>query len=326
MKALVWLGPERMEVQEQAEPRPGPGQVVVRTEAAGICGSEVEGYLGRMANRVPPLVMGHEYAGLVTETGPGADPSWLGRRVAVNPIVGCGRCAYCQAADRNLCLDRHLIGIGAAGGFAEFTAVPERCLFELPAGMDARLGALVEPLANGVHALRKSGVEAPGRVVVIGAGTIGLGCLQAALLQGAGQVTVVERHPARRRHALALGAQAATAELGEAGPGADLVIDAAGSAATRRAAVDLLGPAGTAVLIGLHEDETPLPWHRVIRSNLRLQGVFGYADADFQQALDWLAAGRAAIPLSDVRPLAAGPEAFRALAAGPIEEIKIFLA
>ena len=89
---------------------------------------------------------------------------------------------------------------------------------------------------------------------------------------------------------------------------------------------DLLGPAGTAVLIGLHEDETPLPWHRVIRSNLRLQGVFGYADADFQQALDWLAAGRAAIPLSDVRPLAAGPEAFRALAAGPIEEIKIFLA
>ena len=137
---------------------------------------------------------------------------------------------------------------------------------------------------------------------------------------------MVERHPARRRHALALGAQAATAELGEAGPGADLVIDAAGSAATRRAAVDLLGPAGTAVLIGLHEDETPLPWHRVIRSNLRLQGVFGYADADFQQALDWLAAGRAAIPLSDVRPLAAGPEAFRALAAGPIEEIKIFLA
>ncbi len=326
MKALVWLGPERMEVQEQAEPRPGPGEVLVRTEAAGICGSEIEGYLGRMSNRVPPLVMGHEYAGLVTEIGPGADPAWRGRRVAVNPIVGCGRCAYCQAGDRNLCPDRHLIGIGAPGGFAGYTVVPERCLFALPEGMDARLGALVEPLANGVHALRKAGISVPGRVVVIGAGTIGLGCLQAALLHGAEQVTVVERHPTRRRHALALGAQDAVGELAEVAQGAAMVVDAAGSAATRRAAVDLLGPAGTAVLIGLHEDESALPWHRVLRGNLRLQGVFGYADSDFQQALDWLAAGRAVIPLSEVRPLDYGPEAFRTLAAGPTDEIKVFLA
>ena len=325
MKALVWLGPEQMEVRELAEPRPGAGEVLVRTEAAGICGSEIEGYLGRMSNRVPPLVMGHEYAGTVTEAGSGADPAWKGRRVAVNPIVGCGRCVYCNAGDRNLCPDRHLIGIGAPGGFAGYTAVPERCLFAMPEAMDARVGALAEPLANGVHAIRLAGGKAT-RALVIGAGTIGLGCLQAALLHGAAIVTVVERHPARRAHALALGAHEACADLAEVKPGVELVVDAVGSQATRRGAVDLLGPAGTAIFIGLHEDEAGLPWHRVIRANIRVQGVFGYSDSDFQRALDWLAEGKAAIPLSEVRPLEAGPEAFRTLARGPIDEIKVFLA
>jgi (R,R)-butanediol dehydrogenase / meso-butanediol dehydrogenase / diacetyl reductase len=314
-----------MEIREVKEPRPGPGQVVVKTEAAGICGSEVEGYLGRMSNRTPPLVMGHEYAGLVTEAGDGADPSWEGRRVAVNPIVGCGRCAYCAAGDRNLCPDRHLLGIGAPGGFAGYSLVPERCLFPMPDEMDPRLGALVEPLANGVHVIRQAG-SAQGPVVVIGAGTIGLACLQAALLGGAGPVTVVERHPRRRQHALALGAHQAFADFAGLAPDAGLVVDAAGSDATRRAAVELLGPAGSASFVGLHSDETPLPWRRIVRANIRVQGSFGYADRDFRQALDWLAGGRAAIPLSEVRPLDDGPAAFEMLARGPIDEIKIFLA
>ncbi|WP_338199744.1 alcohol dehydrogenase catalytic domain-containing protein [Candidatus Nephthysia bennettiae] len=322
---MVWLGPERMEVRDLPAPRPGAGEVLVQTEAAGICGSEVEAYLGRMANRTPPLVMGHEYAGLVTEVGEGVDRVWSRRRVAVNPIVGCGRCRNCAAGDRNLCPDRHLLGIAAPGGFAAFSVVPERCLFSLPEGMDARLGALTKPLANGVHLIRKSGAGR-GRVVVIGAGTIGLGCLQAALLHGAEQVDVVERHPGRRRHALALGARQAVAELADVEPGADLVVDAAGSEATRRAAVELVGPAGTASFVGLHSDETVLPWHRIIRANIRVQGTFGYADRDFQQALDWLAAGKAAIPLSELRPLDDGPAAFERLARGPIDEIKVFLA
>lgn len=325
MKALVWLGPRRMEIRELEQPRPGPGEVVVRTEAAGICGSEVEGYLGHMANRIPPLVMGHEYAGPVTEVGDGVEASWKGLRVAVNPIVGCGRCAYCDAGDRNLCPDRHLLGIGAPGGFAGYSVVPERCLFAMPEGMDPRLGALAEPLANGVHVIRQAG-PALGPVVVIGAGTIGLACLQAALLGGADSVTVVERHPGRRQHALALGARQAFADFAEVAPDAGLVVDAAGSDATRQAAVDLLGPAGTASFVGLHSDETPLPWRRIVRANIRVQGSFGYADRDFRQALDWLAEGKAAIPLSELRPFEDGPAAFETLAAGPIDEIKIFLA
>ena len=106
-----------MTVEDMPEPSPGPGEVVVRSVAAGICGSEVEGYLGTMSNRVPPLVMGHEFAGEVTATGDGVERAWIGKRVAVNPIVGCGRCRYCRRGQRNLCPDRYLVGVAVPGGF-----------------------------------------------------------------------------------------------------------------------------------------------------------------------------------------------------------------
>ncbi len=326
MKALVWRGPNQMTVDEVPEPRPKAGEATVRSEAAGICGSEVEGYLGLMPNRVPPLVMGHEFAGTVTEVGEGVDRAWVGKRVAVNPIVGCGRCQYCIGGDRNLCPNRYLVGVAVPGGFAAFVSVPERCLFETPAGMDARLGALVEPLANGVHAIRQGAPAGARNVVIIGAGTIGLGCMQAALIQGIESIAVIERHPTRRDQALRLGAHAAHASAGEVKPGVDLVVDAVGAEATRLVAIDLLSPAGTAVFIGLHSDETPLPWRRVIRGNHTIRGVFAYSDGDFQQALDWLAQGRAGIgDLKAVLPLEDGPAAFATLAKGPTDDIKVFL-
>jgi threonine dehydrogenase-like Zn-dependent dehydrogenase len=315
-----------MTVDDVPDAEPNPGEVVVRSEAAGICGSEVEGYLGRMANRMPPLVMGHEFAGTVTAAGDEVDRSWVGKRVAVNPIVGCGRCRYCVRGDRNLCPDRYLVGVGAPGGFANSTALPERCLFEMPAGMDARLGALAEPLANGVHAIRSAAPAGATSAVVIGAGTIGLACMQAALLHGIEVVTILERHPIRRDHALRLGAHEAFGSGDELKPGVDLVVDAAGADATRRLAIDLLNPAGMAVFIGLHDDQSPLPWHRVIRGNHTVKGVFGYSDADFQQALDWLAEGRAGIgDLKGILPLDEGPAAFATLAQGPTADIKVFL-
>ena len=326
MKALVWLAPNEMAVQEVEEPSAGRGHVVVESRAAGICGSEVEGYLGLMPNRVPPLVMGHEFAGVVTAAGEGVDRSWLGKTVAVNPIVGCGRCRHCAAGRRNLCPERQLVGVAFPGGFAGAVAVPERCLFEMPAGMDVRMGALAEPLANGIHAIRRGAPEGVRRAVVIGAGTIGLACMQAALLRGTPEVTVIERHPARRRHSLRLGAHAAHEQPGGLDGDADLVIDAAGTASTRLLALDLLGPAGTAVFVGMHVDESPLPWRRVVRGNHTIRGVFAYEDEDFRHAVDLLAGGRAGIgELKAVLPLEAGPQAFAELAKGPTADIKVFL-
>jgi len=337
MKGIVWHGPEKMSVEEVPEPEVEPGAVVVRPTAAGICGSEVEGYLGRMGNRTPPLVMGHEFAGTVTEVGEGVDEALLGRLVAVNPLSSDGTCRLCRSGLTNLCPNRRLVGIHSPGGFAEYTLAPAANVYPLPAGVEARTGALAEPLANGVHAARlglaNGSVE---HAVVIGAGTIGLMCLQAAVLDGIPEVRAVEPVGARREQALALGTNAAHEsgeEAGEAlqepteGLGADLVIDAVGAEATRGMALDLLRPGGRVVYIGLHDDDTTLGFHDVVRGQLDLQGSYAYTADDYEQALDWLVEGKAGIgELPPVLPLEEGPEAFAGLVRGPSEQIKIFLA
>jgi threonine dehydrogenase-like Zn-dependent dehydrogenase len=338
VKAIVWNGPEEMAVEEIPEPTLEPGAVIVRPRAVGICGSEVEGYLGKMGNRVPPLVMGHEFAGIVTEVGEGVDEGLVGRTVAVNPLSSDGTCPLCRAGYTNLCPNRKLVGIHSPGGFAEYVLAPAQNVYPLPEGVEARTGALAEPLANGVHAARlglaNHSVE---HAVVIGAGTIGLMCLQAAVLEEIPEVWVVEPYEARREQALALGARGAYASGEEArealegptgGLGADLVIDAVGAEATRRMAVEeLLRPGGRVVFVGLHEDDTTLGFHGVVRGQLDLLGSYAFTAEDYAQAVEWLVAGRAGIgDLPPILPLEEGPNAFAELVRGPSERIKVFLA
>ncbi|HET7271719.1 MAG TPA: galactitol-1-phosphate 5-dehydrogenase [Rubrobacter sp.] len=334
MKGIVWHGPEQMSVEDVPEPAVEPGTVIVRPTATGICGSEIEGYLGRMGNRTPPLVMGHEFAGTVTEVGEGVDEDLTGRLVAVNPLSSDGTCRLCRAGLTNLCPNRRLVGIHSPGGFAEYTLAPAANVYPLPDGVEARTGALAEPLANGVHAARlglaNSSVE---HAVVIGAGTIGLMCLQAAVLDGIPEVRAVEPVEARREQALALGASAVYGSGEEAlegpteGLGADLVIDAVGAEVTRRMALDLLRPGGRVVYIGLHDDDTTLGFHGIVRGQLDLQGSYAYTAEDYEQALEWLVEGKAGIgELPPVLPLEEGPEAFAGLVRGPSAQIKIFLA
>ena len=338
MKAIVWNGPEEMAVEEVPEPTVEPGTVIVRPDAVGICGSEVEGYLGRMGNRIPPLVMGHEFAGTVTEVGEGVSEDLIGREVAVNPLSSDGTCPLCRAGYTNLCPNRKLVGIHSPGGFAEYPLARAQNVYPLPEGVEARTGALAEPLANGVHALRLGLANlAVEHAVVIGAGTIGLMCLQAAVLSGVPQVHVVEPHEARRKTALALGAHAAHGSASEArealdeateGLGVDLVVDAVGAEATRRMAVEeLLRPGGRAVMVGLHDDETTLGFHGIVRGQSDVQGSYAYTAEDYEQALEWLVEGRAGIgDLPPVLPLERGPEAFAELVRGPSAQVKVFLA
>ncbi|MDA0179585.1 alcohol dehydrogenase catalytic domain-containing protein [Solirubrobacter phytolaccae] len=324
MRAIVWQGPNEMTVEEQPNPPdPGPGELILQPEAVGICGSEIEGYLGHMGNRTPPLVMGHEFAGTVIATGEGAQ-DLQGARVAVNPLSGCDECKLCRAGHTNLCLDRILVGVHVPGAFADFVKVRAADARRLPDDVSMRVGALMEPLANGVHAVR---LAPPGaeRTVVIGAGTIGLVTLQAALLDGLPHVATVERDETRRARAMTLGAHADGAEPGEA----DLVIDAVGAEATRQLGLTLLRPGGTLVCIGLASDDTTLGFHGVIRSQHRIQGSYAYTMPDFDQAYDWLTSGAANLgdDLEPVRPLEDGPEQFARLANGPPPpEFKVFLA
>jgi 2-desacetyl-2-hydroxyethyl bacteriochlorophyllide A dehydrogenase len=332
VKAIVWQGPSEMTVEERPDPGdPGEGELILQPEAVGICGSEVEGYLGHMGNRTPPLVMGHEFAGRVVAAGPDA-AELEGARVAVNPLSGCGRCALCRAGFGNICPDRKLIGVHAPGAFADLVKVPAKDARVLPDGVSARVGALMEPLANGVHAVRLAG-EHVERAVVLGAGTIGLVTLQAALLSGIPHVAVLEPHAARRERAAGLGAHAVYGSPQEAGDaqadlGPDLVIDAVGAQATRTCGLELLRPGGTLVCIGLAADETTLGFHDVVRSQHRIQGSYAYTMPDYEQAHEWLVSGAASLgdDLTDVRPLEDGPAQFARLAQGPPAEFKVFLA
>jgi len=338
MRAIVWHGPERMTVEERPDPgAPAAGEVLIRPAAVGICGSEVEGYLGHMGNRTPPLVMGHEFAGVVVAAGEGAG-RWEGARVAVNPLAGCGHCRLCAAGRENLCTRRTLIGIHRPGAFADLVRAPAANLRALPDAMTARTGALVEPLANGVHAVRLGLAGEPvQRALVIGAGTIGLMALQAALLSGISHVAVLEPHDERRERALALGAHEAFADAEAAGDalreatdglGADLTLDAVGAEVTRRLAVTLVAPGARAVCIGLAADDTTLAFHDIVRGQIAIQGSYAYTMADFEQALQWLADDRVSVgELAAVRPLEDGPDAFARLAGGPPPaDVKIFLA
>jgi threonine dehydrogenase-like Zn-dependent dehydrogenase len=311
--------------------------VILQPQAVGICGSEVEGYLGHQANRTPPLVMGHEFAGVVVRAG--ADAAELeGARVAVNPLSGCGQCRLCRTGYANLCRDRKLIGVHSDGAFADLVRAPAASARVLPDGVSARTGALVEPLANGVHAVRLGLARGPvGRAVVLGAGTIGLVTLQAALLAGIEHVALLEPQADRRERAASLGAHATYGSDGEAldaehaatdGLGADLVLDAVGAEATRRLALELLRPGGHAVYVGLAADDTTIGFHDVVRGQLALEGSYAYTMDDFEQAFEWLVGGHASLgELGPVRPLDDGPDAFAALAGGPPPaDIKIFLA
>jgi 2-desacetyl-2-hydroxyethyl bacteriochlorophyllide A dehydrogenase len=333
MKAIVWQGPEQMEIGERPEPRdPGPDEVVVRPGAVGICGSEVEGYLGHMGNRTPPLVMGHEFAGEVVAAGRGAE-EWIGTRAAVNPIVGCGHCPLCRRGQENICPERTLIGVHYDGAFADLVRAPAANLRSLPGGLDIRVGALTEPLANGVHAVRLglAGYEAKS-AAVIGAGTIGLVTLQAALLSEISRVAVIEPQDARRERARSLGAHSVHADGERARRaddplGFDLVLDAVGAQATRALAVELVRPGGRIVCVGLAGDDTTLSFHTIVREQITIIGSYAYTMADFEQSLEWLTSGCASLgELPPVQPLEEGPETFARLVKGPPDQVKLFLA
>jgi threonine dehydrogenase-like Zn-dependent dehydrogenase len=300
-----------VELLDVPEPDPAPGEVVVEVRAAGICGSELHG-ARRPGFRQPPLIMGHEFAGIAG-----------GEAVVVNPILSCGRCPECRRELRHVCREREIIGVHRAGGFAERVAVPASALRPLPPGLPWEAAALIEPAANAVHAwnlaLGAVGVECR-RVAVIGCGAIGLLCAATALSSGAGQVEVTDLSPARLAAAQRLGAE--VADPGLSGQ-YDVVIDAVGSAATRAASVTHQRPGGVAVWLGLAGEETGFDGNALIRSEKRVVGSFAYRDEEFAQAmarirywdLTW-AAGY---------PLAAAAEIFTGLMNGGLDPLKALL-
>lgn len=337
MDALVWLGPRKMELRHEPVPTPEPGEVLVAVAAVGICGSELSGYLGQNSLRKPPLIMGHEAAGLIAFDSDAllsdGSPARAGTRVTFNPLLTCGVCDRCQAGKHNLCRNRQLISAHRPGAFATYVAVLAHLCVPLPDHMSLTLGSLTEPLACSVRAVAHTG--APERLVILGAGPIGLLCLIAARAAGIEHILVSDVSDRRLAVARAWGASATVnarqnvlkAVQTFAPGGADAVIDAVGLAVTRDQAVRAVIPGGRVVFIGLHEEESMLPANYIVRQEITVTGSFTYSDADFARALALLVEGR--VPLDgdwlEERPLAEGPAAFEELLAGATRAAKIVL-
>jgi 2-desacetyl-2-hydroxyethyl bacteriochlorophyllide A dehydrogenase len=296
MRALVYLGPRRMEVEERPDPSPGPGEVLIRSRASAICGSDLHGFREASPRRIPPLVMGHETVGEIAAVGEGVDRARVGERVVLKPILSCGVCARCRDGAINLCASGRLVGRDLTGGFAELFAVPSSAAVPIPAGLTDDLAVLTEPLANAVHVANRD-VRERDTVFVIGSGPIGVLMVRAAFLHGAARVLVTDTMAERLRFAEAQGAEAvagdaeATVLEATGGQGADLVIDAAGFEATWGLGLRAVRPGGRISQVGLGAGSGTLDYFVVLGKEATITGSYAWAGADFTRALEVLADG-----------------------------------
>ena len=326
MKALLFAGVQKIEVSEEAEPQAAPDEVIIEIEASGICGSDMHGWLGHDPRRIPPLVLGHEACG-VARGG-----RFEGQRVAINPLITCGRCRECTGGRRNLCRDRRLLGIERQGTFAERVAAPEANLLSVPEGLDPIHAALTEPCAVAWHAVRLAARVsaipiAESKALVLGGGAIGLLCALVLRTWGAAEVRIAETYSGRRTTAREAGFEtldplAGPVETGEY----ELVMDAVGSAATRAAAIAAAQPGGSIVHVGLHDSGGDFDVRTLTLSEVTFAGSYCYSAADFGAALDALGSGRLGdLRWVEPRPLSEGVKAFEDLHAGKVESAKIVL-
>ena len=298
MKAAILHGPRDLRVERLRDPRPEPGEVVVRMTAAGLCGTDYEIWSGARPVAYP-RIMGHELVGRVEATASDVTRVSPGDPVVVEPNYSCGHCPLCREGNRNLCLSRTTIGINADGGFAELVRVPARCCWRATAGAASDALLLAEPLAVVVRAVGR-GEPKPGETAaIVGAGTLGLLALQVLRARGA-KVMVTSR--SRRRFALAsqLGADAthATPEgpLADAArqfagrEGVDLVVETAGTAEAVTHALELVRPGGRVVLTGLPHEPTSVSFFSVVRREITLIGSMIYQD-EFPEALRLVESG-----------------------------------
>jgi threonine dehydrogenase-like Zn-dependent dehydrogenase len=308
MRAMVYTKPGTVELLEVDEPVAGPGEVVVDVVACGICGSELHG-ISKPGFRQPPLVMGHEFSARAPN----------GDIVAVDPIVSCGQCELCRVGRNEACRSRRIIGVHRQGAFAERVAVPETLLHKVPASLSPELAALVEPLANALHAWRLSGATPASTIGVLGAGSIGLSVLLVAKHYGARACTTdlsAERLELARR----LGAQVVGPELeGEF----DVVVDAVGARATRRASLEHLRPTGNAIWLGLLDPEPAFDALDLVRNEKRVIGSFAYSHDDFADAV--ALATQVDLSWATYFGLEDGPKIFAELMAGRSDIVKALL-
>jgi L-iditol 2-dehydrogenase len=343
MKALELVAYEKFEFKEVDIPEIEPNEVLIRVAACGICGSDVHGMDGSSGRRIPPIIMGHEAAGTITKLGENVDASkWsVGDRVTFDSMISCGTCWHCTRGEINLCESRMVLGVSCGdyrrhGAFAEYVTVPQHILYALPEGITFEQAAMVEPVSVAVHAVERTPIHLNDTVVVIGAGMIGLLCLQAAKAAGCGKTFIVDLDESRLAAAKDLGAdfclnpskidvvEAVKAET--SGRGADISLEAVGITAATKTAISVLRKGGSCTLVGNIAKTIDFPLQEVVTRELSLIGTCG-SSGEYPACLDLMASGKIRVDslISQSRPLQEGADWFTRLHKGEAGLTKVIL-
>ncbi|MBK4218063.1 2,3-butanediol dehydrogenase [Paracoccus caeni] len=296
MKAARWHGVKDIRVEDIPAPKPGPGDVGIKVAWTGICGSDLHEYLAGpifvpvdedhpLSHDKAPITMGHEYCGTVTELGDGVTDLAIGDRVAIEPIFACGTCPACLEGKYNLCDSLGFVGLsGGHGGFAAHSVVPARMVHKMPDDLSMEQGALVEPAAVALHAVRLSRIKAGDKAAVFGAGPIGLLVVEALRVAGASEIHVVEPSEVRRQKALDLGATSvidptesdAVDTIRAATGGVNVAFEVTGVPQVLPQCIDATRHEGQVLIVSIWEKEASFQPNTAVLKERQLQGTIAY--------------------------------------------------
>ncbi|HEX3744097.1 MAG TPA: galactitol-1-phosphate 5-dehydrogenase [Bryobacteraceae bacterium] len=306
MKALLLTDYMHLELADVAVPAIGPRDVLIRVRSCGICGSDVHGIDGSTGRRIPPLVMGHEAAGVIEQVGADAGNWKPCDRITFDSTISCGECAFCRSGDINLCDNRQVLGVSCGdyrrhGAFAEYVSVPARILYRLPDSLSFDQAAMIEAVSVAVHAVSLTPLSPGDTAVVIGCGMIGQLTIQAAKAAGFAKVYGVDVDDARLTFARRAGADEvfhsqtsdvpAEIRARTSGRGADAVLEAVGTTAPIQTAIACVRKGGAVTLIGNFSGHIELPLQQVVTRQIRLQGSCASA-GEYPKCIELMASGQ----------------------------------
>lgn len=334
MRALVYMGPEKVEIQDVPVPAPQPGEALLKIHASGICGSDIHGFLGHSERRKPGLILGHEAVATIEKVHASVAGWKPGQRVVINPLMPCWACPACLAGKQNLCANWKVLGLDRVHGtYAEYISLPATCLYPVSEKLSEAEAIMTEPLANVVHFFRISMTEIPDSLTILGAGPIGMLALSMAKMRGIARVCVVDKNEKRLEVAKQLradhvisGASGDPVKVARewSDGGTEFVIETAGIEATRRQAVNCCRRGGRILFIGMSEMESSLPWIEMIRDEKSVFTTFCYTPRDFLTALRLIEARKLDLtPWTESRPLSDGQAGFLKMARDPGSTLKM---
>lgn len=289
------LHPENVVIEEVERPIPKKHEVLIRVHNIGICGSDIHAYYGRHPYIHLPIIQGHEFSGEIAELGSGVEGISIGERVTAVPMLHCRQCENCKRGDYNQCSQLRFIGCQVTGAMAEYVVIPEDKIVLLPEEVDYEIGALIEPLAVGVHAVRIGSLQKGNKVVVLGAGTIGLMTMMAARAMGALAIVQTDLLDKRLSLARELGSDVicnATSKRWEGvmerafgSEGADIIFECVGASKLIQEAIQFAPRGCRIVVIGVFSESVPINIGYIQDHELEVRGVAGYTIRDFESVI-----------------------------------------